>query len=90
MAERIARELPEVNVSRSSDVLPQILEFERFSTTVVNAYVAPPVRRYLTSLETRLREAGLKSSIFIILSHGGMAPLSKRPRRHACPSRSRG
>ncbi|MGB6081218.1 MAG: hydantoinase/oxoprolinase family protein, partial [Xanthobacteraceae bacterium] len=80
MAERIARELPEVNVSRSSDVLPQILEFERFSTTVVNAYVAPPVRRYLTSLEARLREAGLASSIFIILSHGGMAPIEEAAR----------
>lgn len=80
MAERIARELPDVNVSRSSDVLPQILEFERFSTTVVNAYVAPPVRRYLTSLEARLREAGLKSSVFIILSHGGMAPIEEAAR----------
>ena len=80
MAERIARELPDVNVSRSSDVLPQILEFERFSTTVVNAYVAPPVRRYLTSLEARLREAGLASSIFIILSHGGMAPIEEAAR----------
>ncbi|MBN8972217.1 MAG: hydantoinase/oxoprolinase family protein [Rhizobiales bacterium] len=80
MAERIARELPEVNISRSSDVLPQILEFERFSTTVVNAYVAPPVRRYLTSLEARLREAGLASSIFIILSHGGMAPIEEAAR----------
>lgn len=80
MAERIARELPDVNISRSSDVLPQILEFERFSTTVVNAYVAPPVRRYLASLEARLREAGLASNIFIILSHGGMAPIEEAAR----------
>lgn len=80
MAERIARELPDVNISRSSDVLPQILEFERFSTTVVNAYVAPPVRRYLASLEARLREAGLSSSVFIILSHGGMAPIEEAAR----------
>jgi len=80
MAERIARALPEVAVSRSSDVLPQIQEFERFSTTAVNAYVAPPVRRYLTSLEQRLRAAGLASSIFIILSHGGMAPIEEAAR----------
>ena len=46
-AERLARELPEVSVSRSSDVLPQIKEYERVSTTVVNAYVAPIVRHYL-------------------------------------------
>lgn len=80
MAERIARELPEVSISRSSEVLPQILEFERFSTTVVNAYVAPPVRRYLTNLEQRLREAGLAASIFIVLSHGGMAPIEEAAR----------
>ncbi len=80
MAERIARELPDVNISRSSDVLPQIQEFERFSTTMVNAYVAPPVRRYLTNLEKRLQEAGLGSSVFIVLSHGGMAPIEEASR----------
>ena len=80
MAERIARELPDVTISRSSDVLPQIQEFERFSTTMVNAYVAPPVRRYLTNLEKRLQEAGLGSSVFIVLSHGGMAPIEEASR----------
>src|SRR6516164_7916886 len=53
-AERIARELPDVSVSRSSDVLPQIKEYERVSTTVVNAAVAPVVQRYLERLEARL------------------------------------
>lgn len=77
LAERLSRELPEVNISRSSDVLPQIQEYERLSTTVVNAYVAPPVRRYLTNLERRLKEAGLNSSVFIILSHGDMAPIEE-------------
>ncbi|UVO32447.1 hydantoinase/oxoprolinase family protein [Bradyrhizobium arachidis] len=79
-AERIARELPDVSVSRSSDVLPQIKEYERVSTTVVNAYVGPIVRRYLTRLEERLREAGFKGSLFIILSHGGMAPVEEAAR----------
>ncbi len=78
--ERLKRELPELNVSRSSDVLPQIKEYERVSTTIVNAYVAPLVRRYLTNLEARLRDAGLTSSLFIILSHGGMAPLEEAAR----------
>src|SRR6202163_3469142 len=59
-AERLARELPEVSVSRSSDVLPQIKEYERVSTTIVNAYVGPLVRHYLARLEQRLAEAGLK------------------------------
>jgi N-methylhydantoinase A len=79
-AERLARELPDINISRSSDVLPQIKEYERVSTTVVNAYVGPIVRRYLTRLEQRLREAGLKGSLFIILSHGGMAPVEEAAR----------
>ncbi|MBR0784781.1 hydantoinase/oxoprolinase family protein [Bradyrhizobium iriomotense] len=76
-AERLARELPEVDVSRSSDVLPQIKEFERVSTTIVNAYVGPAVRHYLTGLEQRLGAAGFTGSLFIILSHGGMAPVEE-------------
>lgn len=78
--ERLKRELPELDVSRSSDVLPQIKEYERVSTTIVNAYVAPVVRRYLTNLEARLKDAGLASTLFIILSHGGMAPLEEAAR----------
>lgn len=78
--ERLARELPDVSISRSSDVLPQIKEYERVSTTIVNAYVRPQVRLYLTSLEQRLDEAGFKGSLFIILSHGGMAPVEEASR----------
>jgi N-methylhydantoinase A len=80
VAERIARELPGVSISRSSDVLPQIKEYERVSTTVVNAAVAPVVQRYLERLETRLAESGLKGSLFVILSHGGMAPVAEAAR----------
>lgn len=78
--EGLARELPDVTVSRSSDVLPQIKEYERVSTTIVNAYVAPTVRRYLTNLEQRLHEAGFKGSLFVVLSHGGMAPVEEASR----------
>jgi N-methylhydantoinase A len=78
--ERLARELPGISVSRSSDVLPQIKEYERVSTTIVNAYVGPLVRHYLTNLEQRLTEAGFKGSLFIILSHGGMAPVEEASR----------
>jgi N-methylhydantoinase A len=46
----------------------------------VNAYVAPVVRRYLERLERRLAEAGLKGSLFITLSHGGMAPVAEAAR----------
>ncbi len=78
--EHLAREMPGISVSRSSDVLPQIKEYERVSTTIVNAYVEPVVRRYLTNLETRLTEAGFTGSLFVVLSHGGMAPVEEASR----------
>jgi len=79
-AERLQKALPDVDVSRSSDVLPQIKEYERVSTTIVNAYVEPVVRRYLANLERRLTEAGFKGTLFIVLSHGGMAPVGEASR----------
>src|SRR5437764_3652807 len=78
--ERLQAALPGIDVSRSSDVLPQIKEYERVSTTVVNAYVAPVLRRYLSNLEKRLIEAGFKGSLFVVLSHGGMAPVEEASR----------
>ena len=78
--QRLGRELPDVSISRSSDVLPQIKEYERVSTSIVNAYVGPVVRRYLTNLELRLAEAGYRASLFVILSHGGMAPVEEASR----------
>ena len=78
--ELLARELPDISVSRSGDVLPQIKEYERVSTTIVNAYVEPIVRRYLTNLEQRLHEAGFNGSLFVVLSHGGMAPVEEASR----------
>ncbi len=78
--ERLSRELPELYVARSSDVLPQIKEYERVSTTVVNTYVGPAVHRYLTRLERRLAEAGFSGGLFIVLSHGGIAPVEEAAR----------
>lgn len=78
--ERLKEALPGIGISRSSDVLPQIKEYERVSTTIVNAYVEPIVRRYLTNLEARLTEAGFKGSLFVVLSHGGMAPVEEASR----------
>ena len=60
--ERLTRELPDISVSRSSDVLPQIKEYERVSTTIVNAYVEPIVRRYLTNLEARLTKPASRAA----------------------------
>ena len=78
--EAVARALPGAFVTLSSDVLPQIKEFERFSTTVVNAAVGPIVGRYLGRLESRLAEAGFAGPLFVILSHGGVAPVAEAAR----------
>ena len=79
-AEHVRARLPHAYVTCSSDVLPQIKEYERISTTVVNAYVGPRVQRYLTNLERRLADAGFANGIFIILSHGGVAPIEEAAR----------
>src|ERR1041384_7038069 len=71
----LSRALPDVYVSLSSEVLPQIKEFERVSTTIVNAYVGPVLSRYLARLEGRLAEAGYRGPTLIIQSHGGVAPI---------------
>jgi N-methylhydantoinase A len=63
---------PEVFVCSSVDVLPELLEFERTSTTVANAYVGPVISRYLTDLEDRMHERGFADDIFIMGSSGGM------------------
>jgi N-methylhydantoinase A len=76
----IERELPGVYVTLSSEVLPQIKEYERVSTTVVNAYVGPALSRYLARLEQRLAEAGYRGPTLIIQSHGGVAPIAESGR----------
>jgi N-methylhydantoinase A len=76
----IERELPAIYVSRSSEVLPQIKEYERVSTTVVNAYVGPALSRYLARLERRLAAVGYGGPTLIIQSHGGVAPIAESGR----------
>lgn len=63
---------PEVSVSLSCDVLPEIREYERTSTTVINAYVRPVVQRYIESLLRQLTEIGLDAPLLIMQSNGGI------------------
>ena len=79
-AAALARALPDAYVSLSSSVLPQIKEFERVSTTIVNAYVGPVLSRYLARLEARLGEAGYRGPTLVIQSHGGVAPIAEAGR----------
>ncbi|WP_068298422.1 hydantoinase/oxoprolinase family protein [Pararhodobacter sp. CCB-MM2] len=62
---------PEIYLTRSTEVLPEIREYERTSTVVVNAYLGPVVKRYLLSLERRLAGAGLGAPLSIVQSSGG-------------------
>ena len=75
LGDLIAEELPGASVSLSCDVLPEIMEYERTSTTVVNAYVKPVMAAYLCRLQDGLRAAGLRCPLFIMQSNGGMLSL---------------
>src|SRR5262249_30513984 len=76
----LARRLPGVYVSLSADVLPQIKEYERVWTTVVNAYVGPSLARYLDNLAARLKSSGYRGDVLIMRSHGGVAPVRESAR----------
>jgi N-methylhydantoinase A len=73
VAEILAEEAPGVVVSLSSEVSPEIREYERTSTTIANVYVRPLVERYLQRLEERLRRLGFDGSFYVMLSNGGTA-----------------
>src|SRR3972149_6703169 len=68
----IGEEFPSASVSISYEVLPQIREHERTSTTVTNAYVKPLTEKYLRRLYERLASPGFRGQVFIMLSSGGV------------------
>lgn len=72
-AEAFAAAFPEMAVTASVDVLPETGEYERTSTTAVNAYVLPPLRGYLNRLESKLRAAGVTAPLLIGNSNGGLS-----------------
>ena len=65
-------QLPNMKVSISSEVSPQMREFERFNTVCANAYVQPMIASYLERLKTKLADAGAKCDIHLIHSGGGL------------------
>jgi N-methylhydantoinase A len=72
LGEALAAGAPEIVLSLSSEVVPEIREYERTSTTLANVYVRPLVERYLERLEARLRAQGMTdASLYIMLSSGG-------------------
>lgn len=76
----LAEHAPDLIVSLSSDVVPEIREFERASTTIANVYARPVVSRYLTELESSLRGLGLDAPLFIMLSSGGLSTVDTAER----------
>jgi N-methylhydantoinase A len=71
IAEALRAALPDCFVTVSSEVLPEIREYERTSTTVVNAYVGPVISRYLRSLQQRLAQDGIGARLVMMQSSGG-------------------
>ncbi len=69
----VLQEHPDAFVTTSASVSPQFREFERFTTTAINTFVGPKVRRYVSELERRIGEAGLSADLHIMGSNGGVA-----------------
>jgi N-methylhydantoinase A len=73
-AEQVVRDvMPEAFLCRSSDVVPQFREFERFTTTAINAFVGPQMESYIERLDSRLREVGVAARLHVMQSNGGTA-----------------
>jgi N-methylhydantoinase A len=78
----IAEEMPDCSVSLSCEVLPQIREYFRLSTTVINAYLQPILARYIAQLEARLAAARITTrQTYIMQSNGGMSTFAAAARR---------
>ncbi|HEX3994801.1 MAG TPA: hydantoinase/oxoprolinase family protein, partial [Acetobacteraceae bacterium] len=76
VADAVRAALPNIAISVSSEILPEIKEYPRTSTTVINAYVQPVVRAYITALDARLRGLGIEAPLQLMQSNGGLASAS--------------
>ncbi|HTX03051.1 MAG TPA: hydantoinase/oxoprolinase family protein [Candidatus Acidoferrales bacterium] len=82
-ADAVRAGVPDAEVTLSSDIDPEYREYERTSTTVVNALLVPLVRRYLEQLEHEVRKLGIRAPIYVMQSNGGMAAIGVASRRPA-------
>ena len=78
------RHFPAIPHALSTDVVPQIGEYERTSTTVINASLLPLVRSYLASLRSKLADIGVEGRLLVMQSHGGIAGDRAAATRPAC------
>jgi N-methylhydantoinase A len=82
VAEIVQEEMPNCSISLSSDIVPQIREYHRLSTTVINAYLQPILAHYIAQLEQRLAKAGITTrQKYIMQSNGGMAAFATAARK---------
>src|SRR5690606_11779070 len=79
---------PNAYVTASSDILPEIREFERSSTAALNAYLQPPVGSYLRKLEDRLQSDGFGGQLLIVQSNGGVMSVGSAASRPVRPAPS--
>jgi 5-oxoprolinase (ATP-hydrolysing)/N-methylhydantoinase A len=73
VAELAAREFPEIAVSLSAEVVPELREYERTTTTIANAFVRPLMERYIAQFERELRRRGFVGRFYLMQSAGGLA-----------------
>src|ERR1700682_861775 len=79
-AEIISKQFPQLSLSLSSDLSPEIREYSRTVTAVANAYVRPMAEAYLDRLEKSLRELGIPGGLFLMLSSGGLTHVAEAKR----------
>src|SRR5699024_1329750 len=72
LKQHLEKRFPSMYITLSSDVLPEMKEFERTSTVVANAYVMPVMDRYLSKLENELKQMEIPSDLYIMQSNGGV------------------
>jgi N-methylhydantoinase A len=72
LAERLSERLPGVSITASAELLPEMGEYERTSTAVTNAYLAPTMERYLKQLRSRLDGMGQSGPLYVAQSNGGL------------------
>ena len=77
----LAARLPDVMVSISAEVSPQMREYERFNTVVANAYIKPLMKSYLDRLRGRLQAEGVGSQVFLMHSGGGIISIESAAAR---------
>ena len=76
-AHLLRKKLPDWFICTSSEVLPEMREYERFNTAALNAYIGPIIAEYLDQLETLLNEGGYKEAAYLMISSGGIITVDR-------------